>query len=394
MKRILKLIKTDRPKKIFAVSLGHFTNDMFMNLLIPISFMFKASLGLTYAQQAMLGTVIISLGTFPQPLIGYIVDIKGHPYMLIISVMWIGVFTSLTGFIDDYYLLLIVAGIGALASSLYHPLGSSFLINLLGKSKGIGLSVFITVGSIAIGLAPFIAIPLVTSYGLKSLALFLIPTILTVFVMLNANIHKSTMPNVEIPKFSLANVKIDKMLWLSSLVGISVVRNLVTRSFLLVFGMQILLLKDVGTVSSGFAVSFIMWSMASGTFVGGFLTDSFTGKFSLNISNIGIALFTCLLFFSHGFLAIIAYVFIGFFTGLGNTPNITMAQELIPKNSSTATGLILGFGGGIGGISMYFFGKLADSVGLNTSLGLLLVPLFFVVILGLFFPNPKLISEK
>jgi len=394
LKRILKLIKTDHPKKIFAVSLGHFTNDIFMNLLIPISFLFKASLGLTYGQQAMLGTVIISLGTFPQPLIGYIVDIKGHPYMLIISILWIGVFTSFTGFINDYYLLLIVAGLGALASSLYHPLGSSFLINLLGKSKGTGLSVFITVGSFAIGLAPFIAIPLVTTYGLKSLILFLIPTLLTIFVMLNANIHKSDMPHVERQKFSLSNIKMDKLLLLTSLVSISVIRNLVTRSFLLVFGMQILISKDVGIISSVFAVSFIMWSMASGTFIGGFLTDTFTGKFSLNTSNIGIALFTSLLFFSHGFLAIIAYIFVGFFTGLGNTPNITMAQELIPNNSSTATGLILGLGGGLGGLSMYFFGNLADNVGLNTALGLLLIPLILVVILGLFFPSTKLNINK
>ncbi len=392
MQPFLKVFKSNQSPKIIAVSLGHFTNDFFMNLLIPISFMFKADLGLTYSQQAMIGTVIISLGTFAQPLIGYIVDLKGKPILLIYSVLWIGLFTSVTGFVHDYYLLLFLAGAGALASSLYHPLGSSYLINLLGKSKGTGLSIFITVGSFAIGLAPFIAIPLVTHFGLESIVLFIIPTLLCVFAMLKAGIHKGTMPTSHSSAINLKNISFSKAGWLASLVGISVFRNLVTRSFLLVFGLQILLLKGVSPIAAGFAVSLIMWSMSAGTFIGGFMTDQYSGKTSLLFSNVGILCFMILFYFSNSFIAMISYIIIGFFTGIGNTPNITLAQELIPNNSSTATGLVLGLGGGLGGIVMLYFGNLADKVGLNYSLGILIIPLVIITLITMVYPSNKRIQ--
>ena len=110
---------TTKTKQIFTVSLGHFMNDIFMNLLIPLSFMFKIKMGLTFAEQAMIGTVIISLGSFAQPVIGYFVDKKGKSSLLIFSLLWIGAFFSISGFINNYYLLLVVAGLGALASALY-----------------------------------------------------------------------------------------------------------------------------------------------------------------------------------------------------------------------------------------------------------------------------------
>ena len=97
----------------------------YMNLIPPILFLFVQALELSLAQQAFIAFVITSSGTFAQPVIGYFVDKRGKPYLIIISLVWIAFWMSISGIISNYYLLVIALGLGALASSLFHPLGSA-----------------------------------------------------------------------------------------------------------------------------------------------------------------------------------------------------------------------------------------------------------------------------
>lgn len=384
-------------KQIFAVCLGHFMNDVFMSLLIPLSFLFKIKMNLTFAEQAMIGTVIIALGSFAQPLIGHIVDKKGQSGLLIISVLWIGVFTSIAGFINHYYLLLIVAGLGALASALYHPLGSAIVIQLLGKTKGAGLSVFITVGSFAVGFAPLVAIPLVKKYGLEYLILFLIPAIATAIFMYIFKIHKINFNNKTVNSDTEIKINKGKLGWITSLVTVSVIRSLVFRSFLLAFGYQLLVFKNVNDIWAGIAVSVMMWTSSAGTFFGGYLNDRYGGNKIINISNIGVTALLIGLIFADGILELVLYCSIGFIAGIGNIPNITMVQEIIPKNTSLATGLVFGLGGGLGGVIMYFYGQLADMTGLLMAVVWLLIPVLIMDVLTFIHPkyeNGELIKRK
>lgn len=373
-------------KQIFAVCLGHFMNDIFMNLLIPLSFLFKAKMGLTFAEQAMIGTVIISLGSFAQPIVGYLVDKKGRSGLLIVSILWIGIFTSITGFINNYYLLLVFAGIGAIASALYHPLGSTIVIQLLGKTKGAGLSIFITVGSFAVGFAPFVAIPIATNYGLKYLIVFLIPAVLTAVLMFIFKIHKIPLNQEKTETTEAKKISKEKMGWVSSLITVSVIRSLVFRSFLLAFGFQLLISKDVNEILAGLAISVMMWTSAGGTLFGGYLDDRYGGKKIMHLSNFGVTTLLIALIFANGILEVVVYCLLGFVSGIGNTPNITMVQEIIPQNTSLATGLVFGLGGGLAGVLMFFYGQIADATGLLTAVALLLIPVLIMDTLIFFNP--------
>lgn len=373
-------------KQIFAICLGHFMNDVFMNLLIPLSFMFKDKMGLTFAQQAMISTVIIGLGSFGQPVIGHAVDKKGRSELLILSILWIGIFTSVSGYINHYYLLLVISGLGALASALYHPLGSALVIHLLGKTKGAGLSIFISVGSFAIGFAPFIAIPLTAKFGLESLILFLIPAVITAMIMYIFKIHKIRFGENQLDNSPHKKINRTKVGWVSSLVGVSLIRSLIFKSFLLAFGVQILLSKGTSEVTAGIAVSVFMWITSGGTFLGGYLTDRYGGKKIMILSNLVITILLIGLIVSDNIAALLMYCILGFGAGLGNTPNITMAQEMIPQNTSLATGLIFGLGGGLGAVIMYFYGIIADEMGLLMSLALLMIPV--LIMDAVIFLNP------
>jgi FSR family fosmidomycin resistance protein-like MFS transporter len=136
----LKEIKNQRSTsnftKLMAVSIGHFSNDFYMNLIPPILFLFVQELGLSLSEQAFIAFVITSSGSFAQPIIGYFVDKRGKPWLVILSLVWITFWMSISGIITNYYLLVIILGLGALASALFHPLGSAMAIKLGKKSRG------------------------------------------------------------------------------------------------------------------------------------------------------------------------------------------------------------------------------------------------------------------
>ncbi|NCU32625.1 MAG: hypothetical protein EOM23_06805, partial [Candidatus Moranbacteria bacterium] len=88
--------------RLIAVSVGHFMNDFYMNLIPPILFLFVPALGLNLSQQAFVAFVITSSGCFFQPIIGYFVDKRGKPSLLIFSLIWISFWMSVAGIITNY----------------------------------------------------------------------------------------------------------------------------------------------------------------------------------------------------------------------------------------------------------------------------------------------------
>lgn len=374
--------------KLIAVSVGHFLNDFYMNLVPPILFLFVYSLDLTLSQQAFISFIITSSGSFAQPVIGYFVDKRGKPYLLIFSLVWISFWMSVSGIVTNYYLLVAVVGLGALASALFHPLGSAVAVKLANKSRGASLSVFMTIGGFAASVSPMVAIPAVKSYGLNVLVFFMIPGIVAALVMYFAQIHKVEIncheqsdSVEEHGKLSIVTAK-----WISVLVFISSSKVLI-RSFLITFGVQIMLLKQVDVKIAGVVLSVYLLANSLGTILGGLLNDRIGSKKVLLLFNL--AAFLCMgaILFTGRISMIMGFLLMGLALSGSNTSNIVMAYELLPKNLNVATGLIMGLSGGLGGLAMLLFGKLADLKGLIASTSYLMIPLLITVIITAFIPG-------
>lgn len=377
--------------KLIAVSVGHFLNDFYMNLIPPILFLFALSLGLNLSQQAFIAFIITSSGTFVQPIIGYIVDKKGEPWLLILSLLWIAFWMSISGIVNNYYLLIVFTGLGALASALYHPLGSAVAVKLAKRSRGTSLSIFMTIGGLAASVSPVVAISAVKAYGLNVLIYFMIPGILVALFMFIAKLHKvelkqtKTENSVERGKFDITTIK-----YVSFLIFISSSKVLI-RSFLITFGIQIMMLKQVDITASGLVLSLFLLTSSLGTIVGGYLNDRFGSKRVLLLFNSFLFMCMIIIVFSEGILVSLGFVLIGLALSGSNTANIVMAYELLPENLNTATGLIMGLSGGLGGLIMLLYGKIADIQGLINSTSYLIIPIIMVVFIS-FLLNTKIVN--
>ncbi|MBK5252568.1 MAG: MFS transporter [Peptostreptococcaceae bacterium] len=371
-----------RFQKLAALSAGHFMNDFYVGLIPPISFVFAESLGLSMTQQGMLAFVITSFGSFAQPFVGSFVDRHGKPYLLILSVIWVAFWMSIAGLVQNYYLLLAVVALGALASALFHPLGTSTVVKLGRKSKGKILSIFMTIGGLSAAVAPAVALPLVHSYGLKSLVFLVIPGIAIAGFLYWSGIQevklKAEAPRkTEKVKGSLV-ASIRKLLVLCL---ISVNKNFIRRG-LTAFGIQILIMKGLELKMAVVLLSLNLFMVPVGTMLGGFMNDRYGSRTSLMIFNGFVGGLMLAIIFSDGLLAAGAFILIGGVLSASNTPIVIISHDLMPNQTSTSYGWVMGFAGGIGAMGLLLIGRISDAYGLTAATQIMLVPAFLLVALS------------
>lgn len=350
--------------KLIAVSVGHFSNDFYMNLIPPILFAFGIELGLSLSQQSVIAFIIMTGGSLLQPVIGYLLDKVGKSSYLIFSILWIAIGMSITGLITNYYMLLVVGGLSAIGSAVYHPLGSSIVANLSTGSRGKSLSVFMTIGGFAAAITPMISIPIVNSFGLKYLVLFAIPGLITALFLKTANVDKIEWKiNNEIEKKKGPAIEKAKVLWIALILLISVIRGAVS-SVLVVFGVQLMLEKGVNVVTAGIILSIHMFLRSAGTLTGGLISDELGEKRVMVFFSIILLLVYGMTMFTTGFITVIGMVILGYALQVTATANITITHNILPDNINLGTGMILGLSYTFAGLLVLIFGKYADIFGL------------------------------
>jgi len=132
---------------------------------------------------------------------------------------------------------------------------------------------------------------------------------------------------------------------------------------------------------------------AAGTITGGVLNDVIGSKKVILITNIVATICLFGIFATSGWLSIASFILIGFTLTGSNTSNIVMTHDFLPNNINLGTGLIMGFAGGLGGLGILLYGKIADIYGLLNTIGLFVIPLVILNILIVFLPTKKVESD-
>ncbi|MEA2022359.1 MAG: MFS transporter [Candidatus Caldatribacteriota bacterium] len=267
-------------------------------------------------------------------------------------------------------MLIIIAGLASVASSVYYPLGSSIAVNLSRGSKGKSLSIFIifmTIGGFAYTFAPMISIPIVSEFGLKYLIFLMIPGFFVAFFLKFAEIDKikcRIASDKKEEKRKKKKVSKNKVKWLSLLVFLCLI-NVFFERIMIVFGVQIMFMKGIKIIPAGIILSVHMFLRSAGTLSGGYLSDKFGEKSILVIFSIlSFGIYTITIF-SQGLLVVIGIVLFSYMQNGTSTANITIAHHILPENINLGTGAIMGLPGTFAGILMLVFGKFSDIYGLR-----------------------------
>src|SRR5437899_9231257 len=168
-----------RNGKLLTLMLGHLTVDSYVGV-IPV--LYPLLIGRFHLSLATVGLVSLAYrGTaaISQPLFGLLADRFGTR-LTGLALAWTAVTFSVVGFVDSFPPLLALAVASGLGSGAFHPLGALDVRGLLSTfRRSLGMSVYVTAGTIGVAAGPLIGIVLFGAYGIGGTGWLVLPGLAT-----------------------------------------------------------------------------------------------------------------------------------------------------------------------------------------------------------------------
>jgi FSR family fosmidomycin resistance protein-like MFS transporter len=169
---------------IGILSLAHMLNDMYSNYLPQmLPFLVVLTPGFTATKAAILVSVFTISSSLVQPLFGYFLDRQGKRWLVHVGTLWMAVMLSLTGLVENYLLLVVLAGLAGLGTAAFHPQASTMVNILSGDRKAVLLSAFVAFGNMGFALSPLLLVPLFQAYGLHATIVTVVPGIFVAILL-------------------------------------------------------------------------------------------------------------------------------------------------------------------------------------------------------------------
>ncbi len=356
-------------KVLLVLSLGHLATDIYQGALPAILPFLREKLRLSYTEAGALVMASSISSSVIQPLFGFLSDRKEKPILLLLGSFCAGAGFSLLSLPSSYAAVLSLVVLSGLGIASYHPEGYRTSYFFTGERKASGMSVFSVGGNFGFALGPVLSLWIITHAGFPYLPLMMIPA--TVFLaMLIVSWKGLAIPraNRETRKEESRAIPKGTALSLSIIIAIVIMRSWTQFGLMTYIPFYFIDYLNGDPVHSGKLVSVFLLGGVIGTLGGSPLADRWGHKFYLALSMLLASLIFPLIFVSGGpplflVLGMLGMVLISTFT-----VTVVMAQNLLPRNLGVASGLMVGFAIGTGGIGVTLLGVIADHLGVPFAL--------------------------
>jgi len=352
---------------IAILSFAHLLNDLYGNYLPQmLPFLVALRPGFTATRAAILVASFSISSSLVQPLFGYFLDRQGKRWLVHVGTLWMAVLLSLTGFVQNYTLLVILATLAGLGTAAFHPQASTMVNVLSGDRKAVLLSAFIAFGNFGFALSPLLLVPLFQTYGLQATLVTVIPGILVAILLLlfapRNNVLSGTVPE-------LREVVNSLRLAAKELIAITLVIAIRSLAYTGMLTMLPLYFKsqNLSNIAASHLITIMLVAGAIGGVSGGLISDLY-GRKRLIVGSLMLSTPLFLAFFyTRGAASLIFLALAGAALLSSFSVTVVAAQEVIPNNKALAAGLTMGFAGGIGGLAVILIGRIGDIWGLDTA---------------------------
>lgn len=359
-----------RNRTLVAVSLGHFTIDLFNSMSPVLLTFFSLPLGLSNAQIGLAASLYTFVASLFQPAFGWLADRHGSRWFGTVGLLWTLSWLSLAVILGQrgMYLLMIPFVLAALGSAAYHPQGAMNATNLDEGRQARGAAIFFFFGQAGLALGPAMAgliLGQIGPGGIPVLALIGLPVATWLAASLRPAPHLSNPAAREGTAIQAQQrLAVGVILALIGLVALRSWANFGIATFLPKFYQE----KGWGPESYGLVASMLMIGSAIGGVFGGSAADRWGRRLVVASTLFAAILPLLLLPVAQGITAFAIAAFAGAMLGASQSIIVVLAQTLLPGGKAMASGLTLGFmfaSGAVGGI---INGWMADRIGLTLSL--------------------------
>ncbi len=376
-------------KLLALLAVGHMVIDTNQGALPAILPFLREAFNLSYAAA---GTIVLAANltsSVIQPLFGYLADRTVRRWLLPVSVLVSGLGLALTGVAPSYAAILVLVVITGLGVAAYHPEGYRTANQLAGDRKATGLSFFSIGGNVGIALGPPLITGLVAGFGLRGSLGMLLPGLLVGGLLTAALPALSADPPKPASGMAGADgqkTMIGAMMLLILVVTLRSWTQLGLTTYIPFFYIDVLKAdpRIVGPLLFVF-----LGAGAAGTLVGGPLADRWgPRRFIMGVFFLGTPLAVAFLF-ARGVWAFVLLGALGFVLISTFSVSVVLAQAYLPRHLGMASGLIVGFAIGTGGIGVALLGSMADRWGLPLALGVAAAMPFLGFVAACFLPEPR-----
>ncbi|MCL4503330.1 MAG: MFS transporter [Deltaproteobacteria bacterium] len=356
-------------KILLVLSFGHLVTDIYQGALPAILPFLKTRLSLSYAMAGVILMAASFTSSIMQPLFGYLSDQKEKLILLPLGCLAAGLGLALLPAPSRYGGILMLVMVSGLGVAAYHPEGYKTAHYFTGKNLATGMSVFSVGGNLGFALGPVIALTIVTRLGFEALPVIIIFSLLFLCFFL---VHRTSI-SIAKPGRSAALIPAgatgrNAYLPLCLTIGAVVMRSWTQLGLMTYIPFYYIDYLKGDPMYSGKLISTFLLGGVVGTIFGSILADRWGHKLLLLISMFTTSLLVPLILVVRGpalfaVLAVIGLALISSFT-----VTIVMAQKLLPQNLGIASGLMVGFAIGVGGLGVTLIGLLADHFGIPMAL--------------------------
>jgi FSR family fosmidomycin resistance protein-like MFS transporter len=379
-----------RNGRLLNLMLGHFTVDSYVGV-IPV--LYPLLIGKFHLSLATVGLVSLAYGgmaAISQPLFGLIADRFGTRFTGL-ALAWTAVTFAVVGFVDSFPLLVALALASGLGSGAFHPLGALDVRGLLPAwRRSLGMSVYVTAGTVGVAAGPLIGILLFGAFGIHGTGWLVLPGLATGGYLLwrmrdraatATAAVRQTVGRQAVPMFALAAV-----------IGVMMSRSWTVNVFQ-AFTPTWYRELGYGPAFYGPLATTLVLASAVGTVGCGSLADRY-GRRTVIIVTLVLTIPAVLLFTLYpGPWAFGSAILIGFLAASTAPLLLLMAQQLMAARAGLASGLVMGLGFVTGAIGVPINGAIADAVGLQKSLMSHVLLVIVTIALAWFLPSEDQIER-
>ena len=355
-----------RNGKLLTLMLGHFTVDSYVGVIPVLYPLLIGKFNLSLATVGLVSLAYTGMAAISQPLFGLLADRFGTRFTGI-ALAWTAVTFAVVGFVSSFPLLLALALASGLGSGAFHPLGALDVRGLLPSwRRSLGMSVYVTAGTVGVAAGPLIGILLFGVFGVHGTGLLVVPGLATGgyllwrmrdrVAMLAGTVREAGAGAPAVPVFALAAV-----------IGVMMSRSWtvnVFQAFTPTWYRQL----GYGPEFYGPLATVLVLASAVGTVGCGSLADRY-GRRVVILVTLLLTVPAILLYTLYpGPWAFATAILIGFLAASTAPLLLLMAQQLMASRAGLASGLVMGLGFVTGAIGVPINGAIGDAIGLQKSL--------------------------
>ena len=364
-------------KMILILSLSHLSMDLTGTALPAMMPFFKNALHLSYTA---VGTVIMVsnlTSSIIQPFFGYLSDRIEIRWLLPLSVLLTYLGFSVVGLAPTFAILLILVTISGMGVAVYHPEGMKIVHYLTGTKKAIGMSFFQVGGNLGLALGPLLvtyALELADLSGTLFFLLIGIPIFGTLLVFnkeLTLPARRETGDSRQREVAPSPAAKPGAWRAMSLLIFAVTMRSWAHMGLVTFIPFYYIQALNGDAITAGRLVFVFLMGGVVGTMMGAVIAEKIGHKFYFCLSMILTVPLLFLLLQVTGIWLFIILFLIGVVLISSFSVTIVMGQTILRARLGMASGLMMGFVIGIGGVGAGFLGIIADSWGVIAVLKLI-----------------------